>query len=98
MSREGNEKLDPQFIAKLASFLGFDKDRVQHLFEKNYLAQNWGKYEYIFRFDKEISHIERGTVIYEKDGSFEIIMGFPKIRRAMVLDSTIKKHFSGLKK
>jgi putative ATP-dependent DNA ligase len=98
MSREGNKEINPEFVDQLASFLGFDKERVYHLFEKNYLARNWGKYEHLLRFDKEISHIERGTVFYEKDGSFEIIIGFPKIRRAMVLDPTIKKHFSGLEK
>jgi len=98
MNKEGNEEIDPEFVTRLASFLGFNRERVQHLFEKNYLARNWGKYEYLLRFDKEISHIERGTVLYEKDGSFEIIMGFPKIRRAMVLDPTIKKHFNGIEK
>jgi putative ATP-dependent DNA ligase len=98
MSREMNEEIDPEFFAKLANFLKFDKERVKHLFEKNYLAWNWGKYEYLLRFDKEVSHIERGTVLFEKDGSFEMITGFPKIRRAMVLDPTIKKHFLGLEK
>ena len=98
MSREGNEEKDPEFISRLADYLGFDKERVQHLLEKNYLARNWGKYEYLLRFDKEISHIERGTVLYEKNNSFEIIMGFPKIRRVMMLDPTIKKHFTGLEK
>ncbi|MDD2338819.1 MAG: RNA ligase [Methanosarcina sp.] len=98
MIREGNEETDPEFIARLASYLGFDEKRVKRLFEKNYLARNWGKYEHLLRFDKEISHIERGTVLYEKDGSFEIIMGFPKIRRAMVLNPTLKRHFSGLEK
>ena len=98
MIREGNEENDPEFISRLASYLGFDEERVKRLFEKNYLARNWGKYEHLLRFDKEISHIERGTVLYEKDGSFEIIMGFPKIRRAMVLNPTLKRHFSGLEK
>jgi putative ATP-dependent DNA ligase len=98
MSIEGNEEKDPEFVSRLANFLGFDRERVQHLFEKNYLTQNWGKYEYLLRFDKEISQIERGTVLYEKDGSFETIMGFPKIRRAMVLDPTIKRHFNGIEK
>ena len=98
MSREWNEETDPEFVSRLADCLGFDKEKVQHLFEKNYLAWNWGKYEYLLRLDKEISHIERGTVLYEKGGSFEIIMGFPKIRRAMVLDPTIKNHFIGLEK
>jgi putative ATP-dependent DNA ligase len=98
MNRVVNEEIDPEFLTRLTNFLGFDKERIQHLFEKNYLARNWGKYDYLLRFDKEISHIERGTVLYETDSSFEIIMGFPKIRRAMVLDPTIKKHFIGLEK
>jgi putative ATP-dependent DNA ligase len=98
MNKGENEDTDPDFVVRLANFLGFDEERVRHLFEKNYLARNWGKHEHLFRFDKEISHIERGTVFYEKGNSFEVIMGFPKIRRAMVLDPTLKKHFSGLEK
>lgn len=98
MSKEGNEKLNPEFISRLANYLAFDKDKLQHLFEKNYLARNWGKYEHLLRFDKEISRIERGTVLYEQNNSFEIITGFPKIRRAMILDPTLKKHFNGLEK
>jgi len=93
-----DEEIDSEFIIKLTDFLGFDKERVRHLIEKNYLARNWGRYEYLLRFDKEISHIERGTILYEKDSSFEMITGFPKIRRAMVLDPTVKKHFIGLEK
>jgi putative ATP-dependent DNA ligase len=98
MSKEMDEEIDSEFIIKLTDFLGFDKERVRHLIEKNYLARNWGRYEYLLRFDKEISHIERGTILYEKDSSFEMITGFPKIRRAMVLDPTVKKHFIGLEK
>jgi len=98
MSKEMNEEIDPEFIAKLTDFLGFDNERIRHLIEKNYLARNWRKYEYLLRFDKEISHIERGTVLYQRGSSFEMITGFPKIRRAMVLDPTIKKHFLGLEK
>lgn len=98
MNKGENEEIGPDFVARLASFLGFDEGRVQHLFEKNYLARNWEKHDYLFRFDKEVSRIERGTVLYEKGDTFEVIMGFPKIRRAMVLDPTIKKHFSRLEK
>ncbi len=96
--KRGDEEIDSGFVERLAGFLGFDEERVQRLFEKIYLARNWGKHDYLFRFDKEISRIERGTVLYEKGDSFEVIMGFPKIRRAMVLDPTLKKHFSGLEK
>lgn len=92
------EEIDPAFIVELTDFLGFDKEKVRHLIEKNYLTRNWGKYAYLLRFDKEISHIERGTVLYKMDSSLEMITGFPKIRRAMVLDPTVKKHFIGLEK
>lgn len=98
MNKGENGEISPDFVAQLAGFLGFDEGRVQHLFEKNYLARNWEKHDYLFRFDKEVSRIERGTVLYEKGDTFEVIMGFPKIRRAMVLDPTIKKHFSGIGK
>ncbi|MDI9395319.1 MAG: RNA ligase [Euryarchaeota archaeon] len=98
MNKGENGEIGPDFLAQLAGFLGSDGGRVQQLFEKNYLARNWGKHEYLFRFDKEVSRIERGTVLYEKGDSFEVIMGFPKIRRAMVLDPTLKKHFNGLEK
>ncbi len=98
MSKEGKEETDSESVTKLADYLGFDRQRIQHLFEKNYLARNWGKFEHIIRFDKEISHIEHGTVLYEKGNSFELIMGFPKIRRAVVLYPTLKKHFDGLSK
>ncbi|MCQ1536773.1 RNA ligase [Methanosarcina sp. KYL-1] len=97
MKREGNEEVDQDFAAKLAAHLGFEEEKVNHLFEKKYLAWNWGEHEHLLRFDKEISHIERGTVLYEKDGAFEMVLGFPKIRRAMVLYPTLEKQFSGLK-
>ena len=98
MNKGENEEVDPDFVTRLADFLKFDQERVQHIFEKNYLARNWGKHDNLFRFDKEISRIEKGTVLYEKGDSFEVIMGSPKIRRAMVLDPSLKKHFSGLEK
>ena len=98
MNKEENGEIAPDFVTRLADLLGFEEERVHHLFEKKYLTRNWGKHDHMLRFDKEISHIEHGTVLYEKGNSFEIIMGFPKIRRAMVLYPTLKKHFNGLSK
>lgn len=92
-----SETVDAGFVGKLAGYLGFEEEKVRHLFEKKYLARNWGEHEHLFRFDKEISHIERGTLFYEKDDSFEMVLGFPKIRRAMVLYPTLEKQFEGLR-
>ncbi|BAW31927.1 DNA ligase [Methanothermobacter sp. MT-2] len=38
-------------------------------------------------------HIESGTVVYIADDKLEIIRGFPKIRRTLILSPTIEKHF-----
>ncbi|MDD4497020.1 MAG: RNA ligase [Methanosarcinaceae archaeon] len=91
---ENNADPDSQFVASLAEYLGLPEEKLDHLFEKKYLARNRGEHEDLLRFDKEVSHIERGTVVYEKDGAFEMVPGFPKIRRAMVLYPTLKEQFS----
>lgn len=98
MKKEGTEETAPDFTARLADFLKVEIGKISHLFEKNYLAWNWEEYKYLLRFDKEIFHIERGTVLYDKAGTFETVLGFPKIRRAMVLYPTLEKQFCGLKK
>jgi len=38
-------------------------------------------------------HIESGTVVYITKDKLEIIRGFPKIRRTLILSPTIEKHF-----
>lgn len=98
MEKEGTKEVAPDFTARLADFLKLEVGKVNRLFEKNYLAWNWGDYRHLLRFDKEIFHIERGTVLYEKAGTFETVPGFPKIRRAMVLYPTLERQFQGLKK
>ncbi|MGZ7208770.1 MAG: RNA ligase [Methanobacterium sp.] len=44
------------------------------------------------QFKKDVGSIEAGTVIYLKD-NIEVIRGFPKIRRTLILFPTLKKHF-----
>ena len=29
MKRDGNEEIDPEFVARITSYLGFNKERVQ---------------------------------------------------------------------
>jgi ATP-dependent RNA circularization protein (DNA/RNA ligase family) len=55
MSREMGEDIDPAFIVKLTDLLGFDKEKVRHIIEKNYLSRNWGKYAHLLRFDYRFS-------------------------------------------
>jgi putative ATP-dependent DNA ligase len=37
--KRGDEEIDSGFVERLAGFLGFDEERVQHLFEKIYLRE-----------------------------------------------------------
>lgn len=46
-------------------------------------------------FKKETGKLESGTVIYFTDG-FEVIRGFPKIRRTLILSPALKNHFNDL--
>ena len=46
-------------------------------------------------FKKETGKLESGTVIYFSDG-FEVIRGFPKIRRTLILSPALKNHFNDL--
>lgn len=45
------------------------------------------------QFKKNVGKIEDGTVIYFKD-NIEVIRGFPKTRRTLILSPTLKNHFS----
>lgn len=44
------------------------------------------------QFKKDVGKIEAGTVIYFK-ANIEVIRGFPKIRRTLMLSPTLKNHF-----
>lgn len=44
------------------------------------------------QFKKDVGIIETGTVIYFRD-RIEVIRGFPKIRRTLMLSPTLKMHF-----
>ena len=47
----------------------------------------------MLRFEKETSGIEAGTVVFENG---EIVFGYPKIRRPLMLAAAINRHFSDL--
>ncbi|MCG7854089.1 MAG: RNA ligase [Methanosarcinaceae archaeon] len=91
MNVESEVKLDIELAAR---YLKMPQSRVQGLLNKRLLLQNWDDYQHLFRFDKNVSKIEHGSVLYQKDGSFELIRGFPKIQRAMLLGPAINDHFS----
>lgn len=73
-------------IEKLSEILGLGYEKVGEGIESGTLK----KEETHYRIEKRWAGYPKGTVIFGND---ELILGFPKIRRAMVLDPTIKRHF-----
>ncbi|OUJ18698.1 ATP-dependent RNA ligase [Methanonatronarchaeum thermophilum] len=71
--------------------LNINREKIQEGLKKQIIIPEKNHY----RFNKTWGGIQRGTTIF-KDGS--TIHGFPKIRRAMLLKPTIKKHFKDFQK
>lgn len=87
-------------IEDAAEYLNLPSSKLKGLVDRRIISQNWGgkdnEYHRLFRFDKGVSKIEQGSVLYQKDGSFKLIRGYPKIQRAMLLGPALKNHFSDI--
>jgi DNA/RNA ligase len=76
-------------LQKVADRLGITQQRLEGLQETILKRSSWPEPP-LMRFEKSSSGIESGTVIFENN---EIVFGYPKIRRAMMLGPALKKHF-----
>ncbi|TQD28472.1 RNA ligase [Methanolobus vulcani] len=80
-------------IEKAAEFLELPPSKVSELIEKGNLKRNWDEYYDIYRFQGHAPHMEDGTVLIDHHGNFELVRGFPKIKRAMLLESAVLNNF-----
>lgn len=96
MNGEVDEESSLVDINETAIFLNLSKAKVRKLIERNILRNNWGQYTNLIRFTKKVSHIEEGSVLNYSDANLEIIRGFPKIRRCLLLEPALKKNFSSV--
>lgn len=78
-------------LSRVAQILGITESRLQGLQETIIRESAWPEPR-LLRFEKEASGIEAGTVVFENG---EIVFGYPKIRRPLMLAAAIKRHFSG---
>lgn len=85
-------------IENAASFLGISAQRMQELMERRVLVPNWNEYQHLFRFEHKALHIDIGSVLVQKNDDFSLILGFPKIKRAMLLGPAIKFNFCDIKR
>lgn len=92
VSSELIEKLD---VEKVSELLDIPEHRITGAIQRKTLQFVRGKQD-LFRFDKPISGIEAGTCIFLKP--FDIVRGFPKIPRALMLYPGVAAHFSSCEK
>ncbi len=79
--------------------LGLSRHAGKKLEEKNILRRAFVPHPFFsdvieaLRFDKKFGEIEEGSVVAKTVNGVRVIRGFPKIRRALTLHPTIRKHF-----
>jgi putative ATP-dependent DNA ligase len=79
-------------LGRVAEKLGISGERLECLQETVVRRSSW-PLPRLLRFEKAASGIEAGTAIFENG---EIVYGYPKIRRPLMLAPAIKRHFSGV--
>ncbi|VVB89261.1 RNA ligase [uncultured archaeon] len=92
VSSELIEKLD---IEKVSELLDIPEHRITGAIQRKTLQYVRGRHDF-FRFDKPISGIEAGTCIFLEP--FDVVRGFPKIPRALMLHPSVAAHFSTCEK
>lgn len=76
-------------LQRLAEKLGITTDRLEGLQQTVIKRSSWPEPR-LLRFDKAASGVEAGTAIFDNG---EIVYGYPKIRRAMMLAPSLERHF-----
>ncbi len=85
----------------VAEALGLSPVAARRLEEKNILKQAFIRHPFFsdvidaFKLDRKFGEYEEGTLIAKTVDGVQIVRGYPKIRRALTLYPTIKKHFRG---
>jgi len=77
---------------KLQKIIGVKAKRLNQAIEKGIIKFFDFKGIPSLQFKKDVGKIEAGTVIYFKE-KIEVIRGFPKTRRTLMLSPTIENHF-----
>jgi len=95
MRREVSELENKLDIAKLSGLLGIPEHSITGALKRKTLQYVKGKRE-LFRFDKPVSSVEGGTCVFLE--ALEIVRGFPKISRTLLLYPALIKHFSSCRK
>ncbi len=90
MLAEGKEMKAEDYLPKIAEDLRIDLKKLQEEYGKKNV-QLIEEYEIPYiRFKRDVKDVQEGTVAFI-GGEIAYARGFPKIRRAVILESTLKK-------
>ncbi|AGK62130.1 RNA ligase, Pab1020 family [Archaeoglobus sulfaticallidus PM70-1] len=83
----------------VAEALHLSPPAAKRLEERNLLREAFVKHSFFhdivsaYKLEKKFGGFEEGTLIAKTKHGLEVVRGYPKIRRALTLHPTIKKHF-----
>ena len=90
------ELFDKEFIRIASKTLGMPESKITGMIKRRVLQRISRVLPEYYRFEKGISGVEPGTTLFNLVSDIEVVKGFPKIHRAMVLEPTIQTHFKGV--
>ena len=88
-------------MKEIADAIGVSTPALKELFRRDVLRRAFVKHPFFsdvfeaYKLDRKFGSLEEGTLIAKTTDRVEIVRGFPKIKRALTLFPTIKKHFDG---
>jgi putative ATP-dependent DNA ligase len=89
----GYEKSFPSFISEeIPKILQVNSQNIERSFKNGNIKYYDSQGVKAIQFRKSVEKIESGTMVCFGD-KIEIIRGFPKIRRTLMLEPALKKHF-----
>ncbi len=90
MRRDVSEFVNRLDIGKLSELLDIPEYRITGALKRKTVQFVRGKKE-LFRFDKPVFTIEGGTSVFTEP--FDVVRGFPKISRTLLLYPALQRHF-----
>lgn len=80
------------YLPKISSDLGINVQKLRQEYKNDKIHFIKDEIPY-FRFKKNIEEVEDGTVVFVSKGKLEYVRGYPKILRALVVETAFKKNF-----
>jgi putative ATP-dependent DNA ligase len=94
MRQDVSELVKKLNVENVSRLLDVPEHRITGALKRKTLQYVRSKPE-LFRFDKPISSVEGGTSVFVEP--FDVVRGFPKISRTLMLYPSLLKHFSSCK-